>query len=160
MKTLPLLLITGALCLATAPAASAETFCVHAPSCHATQTATLQDALDAAERTFEPDDVFVGDLGGPLVGPFTYPSGIIEVSNSVAIRAFEGAHPVLTAPVGSPVLTLSNGSPSGVDVRPGAASVGLELGVAQLRDVAVLGSGDVGIRALGNVALDDVEIRG
>lgn len=160
MKTLPLLLIAGALCLATAPAASADTFCVHALNCRATPEPTLQDALDAAERTFGPDNVFVGDLAGPLVGPFTYPTGKIEVSNKVAIQAFEGAHPVLTAPVGSPVLTLSGGSLAGVDVRPEAASVAVELGAAQLRDVAVLGSGEIGIRALGNVTLDDVDIRG
>jgi PKD domain-containing protein len=160
MRSLPLLLIAGALSLAAAPAASADTFCVHVQNCRATQKNTLQDALDAAAHTFGHDDVLVGDSAGPLVGPFTYPDGIIEVSNTVSIKAFEGTRPVLTAPVGSPVLSLSNGSLEGVDVRPEDASVGLDLFGAELRDVAVLGTGEIGIRSQGEDTLEGVETRG
>jgi PKD domain len=163
------LVATGAAAFAAPGVAGAATICVHAPAgtaCDAVEQ-DLQAALTAAQFNIGADTIALGDGGGAEQGPFAYPSGRIEIGNTVAIKGIGPVPPRLTAPAGATVLKLGNGSLESVDVQlpSSAAGVGIEAGDVTLRHVRVTGPGAAsagaqGIRAVGDLNLDDVDITG
>jgi hypothetical protein len=140
--------LLAAAALALPGAASASTFCVHAPDCPAGRISTgddLQAALNDALATSTVDTVLVGDKGSPYVGPFTY-SPALATTNKVTIRADGTGRPVLTSTLANDdnVLTLDEGTLDGIDVLMPTPAEGVAVRVANttLRDVTVSSNSD------------------
>jgi PKD domain len=159
MKTLPLLLITGMIVLASAGTANAETFCVGGVRCAGTAMDDLPSALLAAQATAAPDEILVGNTAAPLTGPFVYPAKVLDVSPLV-IRGVGAGRPILTAAAGETVLSAVGVTLENIDIIAPPDGRGAALRDSTLEDVAVRGPGDTGILALDELELDGVEITG
>ncbi|HEX5619078.1 MAG TPA: PKD domain-containing protein [Solirubrobacteraceae bacterium] len=143
-KILPLL-IAGAIVLAGAETAHAETFCVGGGiRCEGTSVPSLQAALLAAQAAPGRDEIVIGGTGAPLVGPFVYPIKSLSLE-PVEIRGVR--NPVLTAPPGETVLDISAGTIDGVDILTPPDGTGMRLIDSTVRDVSVRGHGAVGVEA-------------
>jgi hypothetical protein len=162
-------LAAGAVALVAPGIAGAATICVHAPAgtqCNDLEP-DLQTALDNAQTHAGPDTILLGNLGGVETGPFAYPRLPTISVDPVTVKRVGIDRPVLTAPVGTDVVDAHALTLEGVDVNlPSAASgIGVRVKNSTLRDVRVTGPGAAsggaqGIRAEGNLSLDDVAVTG